>query len=168
MPAAVVPREAIVSVDPLAAYAAVVSSASVGWQVYTWRHGRRTAVLVDVQHSIEPGLRVLKTEDYDQPGETEERWEYELTVVATNRGEVAQYVDQLGLQLLDDRRTFDYIEPNDKALPAAKSIRHSWRVEALAFDLSPGFVGFAVLGTGEVVKSAPQQLDRSLIQLRDS
>lgn len=150
------------------AYAALVSSGTLAWQVYIWRKSRRTAVTTEVRHSIEPERRVIQAEDYDRPEVSEQVFEYQLTVVVANRGETTQYVERIGIALLDDPQTFDFEEPDDKTLQPGKSLRHSWRVERLDFSLDEGFDGFAALGTGELVKSRPQRLDANLIAMRDA
>ena len=40
------------SLDPLAAYGAVVATGAIGWQVYAWRRDRETKVLVELGNAF--------------------------------------------------------------------------------------------------------------------
>ena len=62
-------------------YAAVIASASLGWQAFTWRRARA----FDVRVSIAPNVAIGPNE-------------YEIVVVATNHGATHEAVQEVWLQ----------------------------------------------------------------------
>lgn len=167
--------------DPLAGYAAVVATLSVGWQIYTWRHRRRRDLVVEVRHAlVRPEWDSETLELYGPTGSSELLFtvpegdprrqllpeaplQYELKVVLTNRGETPQFVDVLGLRLTDRPEPVVFDPPDEKALPAATSVQKSFYVNALPWDLDGEFVGFAGIGE-HVIESKPQTLYEELLR----
>jgi hypothetical protein len=139
----------------------IVAGANFAWQVHTWRHTRRVDVTVEVEHDNqleEPIVEVLDGRPRNY------KLEYELTVVARNRGERTVFVEQFGIRQAADPATYEFHEPKERALPPDKSRKWSIRVEHLAFGLEEGFVAYVLLGSGKAVESAPNRLDSLLLE----
>lgn len=134
--------------DPVAIYAAAVSSASVAWQVYSWRAARANRVRVDL---INQPIRVVG--DSDAPG---------VYVRARNLGSQPIRVQRAGIQVTVDARTeVFYAYPNrgtllsEKVPPNDSAV--TWMTADEQDDLDPNhagtYVGWVELASGEICKT---------------
>lgn len=145
--------------DPLAIYAAVVGTGSLGRQVYVWRRKLRTDVRVEVRHSIERGLAA---EHYDDVARL---WEYQIEAAAVNVGETLEYVKSLRVET-PDGETHALLDPSRGAVDLEPRSRlvGSVRVERTQLRLGDGFRAIAELASGKEVASHLQHLDGSLLE----
>lgn len=80
----------------VAGYAAIVATASVVWQVYSWRHRRRSHVGVTVRYALAaPTDKTLHL----------------IAIEATNRSEHTVRVAAAGLDLQDGGGAFQQVRP---------------------------------------------------------
>jgi hypothetical protein len=161
-------------VDWLAAYAAAVATGGFLWQVYLWRQKRRRDLVVDVRHELSRhGGESVELFSDVEPGEGDfldllgqrSPLRYELRVVVTNRGESPEFIDFVGLRAVNGSAPIVFDPPDEKALPAARSMEKRFFAENLP-ALPPAFVGFARIGE-QVIESTPQKLDENLLRTRE-
>jgi hypothetical protein len=137
----------------VAAYAAVVATASLAWQIYAWRHRQKSRVVVSVRLAIAaPAVGVTV---------------HALAITATNNSEHAVRVTGVGLDL-NRRDGWQFqqalpiygadlpgvIQPHDAGV--AMIDREAAEDEGL--DLSGPVVAWVRLATGEIVNSEPTQV----------
>jgi hypothetical protein len=140
-------------IDGLAVYAAVVATAGIGWQAYTWRQDRAVMVTVEVGYGI-----------------TSEGSADLVLVTLTNSSRFDVRWTQAGIDLQDGSKQFAMIGLGDKVargfeLPKVVKPRDSSEtaIEAPTLkewgvDLYRPLVAQARLGTGQVFKSRPKTL----------
>ncbi len=139
----------------VAAYAAVVATASLGWQVYAWRHRQQNRVTVSVRLAIAspaPGVSVQA-----------------LSITATNNSEHAVRVTGVGVDL-NRRDGWQFHQPapiHGATLPgiiqphdAGVSMIDRENAEREGLDLTKPVVAWVRLATGEIVNSEPTQVIR--------
>jgi hypothetical protein len=137
----------------VAAYAAVVATASLVWQIYAWRHRQQSRVTVAVRLAIASPA----------PGVTLQA----ITITATNNSEHAVRVAGVGLDL-NRRDGWQFHQPAPiygADLPGVIQ-PHDSRVSMIdrndaeneGLNLAEPIVGWVRLATDEVVKSEPTQL----------
>lgn len=140
----------------VAAYAAVVATASLVWQIYAWRHRQKSRVVVSVRLAITspaPGVTL-----------------HALSITATNNSEHAVRVTGAGLELnRPDGWQFHQalplygadlpgvIQPHD----AGVAMVDREGAEGEGLDLAEPVVAWVRLATGEIVNSEPTQVIRS-------
>jgi hypothetical protein len=139
--------------DGIAIYAAVVGTASLGWQIMRSRRADRPGVTVNVENAM--------------IGFTDGNATWTVCVKAINGGEQPVGVNGAGLDLQDGSgRTFvlGRLQPLD-SIPGTVQPRHEvsayFPVDVLqqnGFDLTRPIVGFVNLATGDVVRSTPSTL----------
>jgi hypothetical protein len=137
----------------VAAYAAVIATASLGWQIYAWRHRQRSRVVVSVGLAISspaPGVTV-----------------HAISITATNKSEHAVRVTGVGLDL-NRRDGWQFHQPvpiYGANLPgvipahdsgAAMIDREAAENEGL--DLTEPIAAWVRLATGETINSEPTQV----------
>jgi hypothetical protein len=134
--------------DWIAGYAAVVSTAALGWQILKERRARRPQVEVKVGNAIlsYPGRGVVES----------------AHIEARNRGDLPIRVTSAGFNLQDGTaRTLAVIQqPPGATLPGAIGPRDSGMTYLLLDDLGPldpfrPLVGWVSLSTGERIHSKP-------------
>ena len=139
--------------DITAIYAAVVATAALGWQVFQWRHRRKSHVSVDVKLAIFP-----MTAGGVRDG---------VTIDVTNRSERPIRVTSAGLFMQDgSRRTFvQPQQPPGAELPGIvesydSKLTYFWREDltAAGFDLTRPLQAWANLATGEQERSPKRTL----------
>jgi hypothetical protein len=133
-------------VDALAIYAALVGTGSLAWHVYTWRHGHRVAVTAALEHQADLVF-------WSESGSVHT---YRLTLVVTNRGQVPVYVDTVALRLIDSDEPFEEDQPGEEVRAGHRG-RWQFGIDSRELE-GKQFVGFARLGTGEVVETPPDAL----------
>lgn len=137
----------------VAAYAAVVATASLAWQIYAWRHRQRSRVTVVVRlaiASLAPGVTLQA-----------------ITITATNNSEHAVRVTSVGLDL-DRGDGWQFHQPvpiYGASLPGVIQPHDAGvgmidRATAVGegLDLGKPVVAWVRLATGEAVNSEPTQL----------
>lgn len=138
----------------IAGYAAVVSTAALGWQVYSWRHKRQSHVDVDAR------LALAFLPDSDSP-------EKVVAVSVANRSDHPVRVTGAGLDLQDGSgyqlhhvgqfpgsTLPGMVEPYD----SASAFLPLEQIEAEGIDFSRPVIAWARLATGETRKSRPRSL----------
>jgi hypothetical protein len=140
----------------VAAYAAVVATASLGWQIYAWRHRQKSRVAVSVRLAIaspSPGVTV-----------------HVLSIAATNNSEHAVRVTGVGVDLnrKDGWQFHQAVAIYGATLPgvvqphdAGVAMIDRGGAEAEGLSLAEPVVAWVRLATGEVVSSEPTQIIRS-------
>ncbi|HEY2053950.1 MAG TPA: hypothetical protein VGH14_08460 [Solirubrobacterales bacterium] len=140
----------------VAAYAAVVATASLAWQFYAWRHRQQNRVAVSVRLAIAspaPGVTV-----------------HALSITATNNSEHAVRVTGVGLDL-NRRDGWQFhqaapiygatlpgvVQPHD----AGVAMIDREGAEGEGLNLTEPVVAWVRLATGEIVNSEPTQIIRS-------
>jgi hypothetical protein len=137
----------------VAAYAAVIATASLGWQIYAWRHRQQSRVVVSVRLAISspaPGVTVQA-----------------ISITATNNSEHAVRVTGAGLDLnRQDGWQFHQaapiygatlpgvIQPHD----AGVAMIDRGGAEREGLDLTKPVVAWVRLATGETINSEPTQV----------
>jgi hypothetical protein len=137
----------------VAAYAAVVATASLAWQIYAWRHRQKSRVVVSIRLAIAspaPGVSV-----------------HALSITATNNSEHAVRVTGVGLDLnrqdgwqlhqampLYGADLPGVIQPHD----AGVAMVDREGAEGQGLNLSEPVVAWVRLATGETVNSEPTQV----------
>ena len=139
--------------DMLAVYAAVVATAGIGWQAYTWWRDRTVKVAVDVSY----GTPVSSGEDL-------------VFITVTKESTFPVSWTQAGMDLQDGTARFALVGLGDKVaagfeLPAVIPSLDSHRTAVEAskavtwgFDLYRPVVAQVRLGRGGVFKSKPKTL----------
>lgn len=138
----------------IAGYAAIVSTAALGWQVYSWRDQRRSHVAVEARFA----LAILP--DSDPAAKV-------VAIGVANRSDHPVRVTGAGLDLQDDSgyqlHTFGQFP--GATLPGVVSPRDSAsaflpleKVEEEGIDITEPVTAWARLATGELVKSKPTRL----------
>lgn len=136
----------------VAAYAALVASASLLWQIYTWHHRHRSHVQVQVRFAIAvPEVATIEA----------------VSVTATNRSEHAVRISEVGLLLqgTSDERFHQWrqlpgatipgvIDPHD----AGTAFLLHDDVRKTGVDIYEPVTAWVRLSTGEFVKSPPTRL----------
>jgi hypothetical protein len=138
----------------VALYAAVVATASAGWQIYSFRHDRTVKVIVEMN----VGGQV------DASGEP--LGEALVFITLTNHSAFPVRWTQSGIEFQDGSGQFAMVGLGNKVavdfdpLPAVVQSRDSHRtaieaskVAGWGFDLHRPLVAQAVLATGQVVRS---------------
>jgi hypothetical protein len=140
-------------IDPVAIYAAVVSTVALGWQILKERRARRPQVEVKVSYAL---LGYPSRE----PAEAAE-------IEARNRGDHPIRVTSAGFNLQDDsgRTVVITWQPPGATLPAVVGSRDSGMTYLLREELGPldvfrPLVGWVSLSTGERFHSRPRTLMR--------
>jgi hypothetical protein len=159
--------------DPLAIYASLVGTGSLGWQV--WREHQRlsTDVRVEFEHSAHP--RQLFVMVGNGPDRRPGPLEYELGLVVVNHGQTTEYVRHTFVRNAAETEGFDFgdMDEGDKELPPRGRVFSRVRPAELSpervfgptipdrfsVDLSEGFYGYARLGSGRIVRSKLEHLD---------
>jgi hypothetical protein len=136
----------------VAGYAAIVSTASLAWQVISWRLARKNRVKVIVKAAL---LGLDNGEMVDA-----------VSVEAINRSDHAIRVTGVGLYLQDGsgRQMHQMHTPPGGTLPGAVASRDSGSTYFLAEDIGQEggidiygpITGWVHLSTGETVKSKPK------------
>ncbi len=140
----------------IAGYAAVVSSAALGWQVYSWRHQHRSHVDVEARFA----LAVLPGSD--SPAKV-------VAIGVANRSDHAVRVTGAGLDLQDGSATSCIISGSFLGRPpgtvaprdSASAYLPLDQVEAEGINITEPVTAWARLATGELVKSTPTPLTQT-------
>ena len=138
--------------EPLAVYAAIVATASVGWQIYSWWHRRRSHVAVEIRYAV------ASPPEGDLPV---------VTIGAINHSEHPVRVTGLGLDFQDRHdeqfhqwRPLDIatipgiVEPHD----SGEGFARIGDVESAGIDVYEPVTAWVRLSTGEVLRSASTRL----------
>lgn len=137
-------------VDALAAYAAVVATAGVAWQAYSWKRDRTLRVVVSLSY----GIGVGGSSDL-------------ILITLTNNGTFAVTWRQAGLDLQDGSGQFALVAPGPGELagyrlPAVVAPHDSYRTAITigaarnaGLDTSRPIVAQARLGSAQIFKSEP-------------
>jgi hypothetical protein len=140
-------------IDPVAIYAAIVSTVALGWQILKERRARRPQVDVKVALALiaPPGGEVLET----------------VQIEARNRGDHPIRVTSAGFNVQDDSGNTVVMtwQPPGSTLPGVIGPRDSGMTYLLRDELGPldvfrPLVGWVSLSTGERVHSRPRTLMR--------
>jgi predicted metal-dependent phosphoesterase TrpH len=140
-------------VDPVAAYAAVVASGTLGWQVYQWHHSHKDHV------EVKAAIALMGLGD-DSMVEA-------VAVIATNRSDHTIHVEGLGLDIQDgsDRELHVMKAMPGATLPGAVEPHNGGsayidqrEVEAQGISVFKPVTAWVRLATGEVVRSKPRPL----------
>jgi hypothetical protein len=126
-----------------AIYAAVVSTADLGWRVIEARKAKRSHVTVTVRPEAVPV----------------DAGEFKLTVVVRNEGERIEAIESVGLTFIDESAT-DMGESSarktvDESLSPNHNYRWTWNLGDQRFAVGRRYTGWARLATGEVIESEP-------------
>jgi hypothetical protein len=139
----------------IAIYAALVASASLAWQVYTWWYRRQSRIEVDVRMAVAAPAVAVTLEA--------------LSVTATNRSEHVVRITGVGVDLQDDREMqFHQVVPMHGAtLPgpiqphdSGSALLMREDVEREGLDIYKPITAWVRLATGEMVKSSPTTVRR--------
>jgi hypothetical protein len=140
-------------IDPVAIYAAIVSTVALGWQILKERRARRPQVQVTISYAL------LGYPDRE-PAEAVE-------ITARNRGDLPVRVTSAGFNLQDDSDRTMVIagQPPGATLPGVVGPRDSgftylFRGELGPLDVFRPLVGWVSLSTGERIHSRPRTLMR--------
>jgi hypothetical protein len=139
----------------VAIYAAVLATGSVAWQVYVWRHRRRSHVHVEARMAI-----IGMTDEGTLPA---------VSVTATNRSDHAVWVAGVGLDLQDGSgRQLHFaqrfpgadlpgvLQPHD----SSAALIEQAAVEGEGLSILEPVTAWARLATGELVRFKPRPLMR--------
>lgn len=138
----------------VAAYAAAIATAGLGWQIWIQLGRRRTRVMLRVGHSAYP------VADPDLAG----RLVYRVTVTAVNTGETSETVVAIGFEALDHAHGIDD-RPIVEPLPPGGIVNREWDLLALDFDPTPGIVPYVELASDPgKVYGEPEPLIAGLIE----
>lgn len=145
----------------ISALSLVVATGGLLWNRHTWRSARRSDVRVMASHDAS-GLDIFEADSVTGT--------HVIRVRVFNHGERPEYVMWTGLEsaagepLVDDRPTatklVDDPPPTPRELPPRGQFVAQFKVHADA--AAEGFVGYAVLGTGQRVYSVPAMPDSGL------
>jgi hypothetical protein len=139
-------------VDLVAAYAALVATGALAWQIVVWLDRRKTKIAVEVNESLE--------EKVVDPINNTTKYEYLVTVKALNMGETTKFVDVIGLLDADDSSNLREVEPKEKALKAYQTLRQDLQLDTADQTwLGRKFVGFIRLKSGEQVVSETHSIN---------
>jgi hypothetical protein len=140
-------------IDPVAIYAALVSTVAVGWQILKERRARRPQVEVKISYSLlgYPGRGAAGA----------------AHIEVRNRGDMPVRVTSAGFELQDGSEDVAHIthQPPSATLPGVIGPRDSGFTYILEDALGPldpfrPLVGFVRLSTGERILSKPTTLLR--------
>lgn len=141
------------AIDPVAIYAAVVSTIALGWQIQKERRARRPQVEVKVSYALL---------GYPSRGPAEV-----AHIEARNRGNLPVRVNSAGFNLQDGSGnalaitwqppTRRCLASSDRAMPASPT---SSRTSRGPLDLYRPLVGWVSLSTGERIHSKPHTMLR--------
>lgn len=149
--------------DPVAIYAALVGSGSLGWQVWRERNRLSTKIRVEFEHGTPPRpMFVVYAGDTDRRPEP---LEYELTLVVINDGETTEYVRDAWIEDVAGTGGNHFDDLGDEGqLPPRARVSVSLRTHHVETDFSAGFVGVARLASGRLVQSKVEHLDAHLLE----
>jgi len=144
----------------VAGYAAIVATGSLGWQVYRERRRLRTDIRLSFEHSIE---RVPPLIEWADAPPKPDKFQYELTLVAINRGETNEYVERMEVRnpQLSDGVELDLA--GDRRLQPRGRVAGRVRLEHTTFRFGEGFVGVVELAAGDTLTSPVERLDAKLL-----
>ena len=141
------------AIDPVAIYAALVSTVALGWQILKERRARRPQVEVQIRYSLI---------GYPGPGAAEA-----AHIEARNRADMPVRVTGAGFNAQDGSEYVAFIthQPPGATLPGMIGPRDSGFTYLLKDELGPldpfrPLVGFVSLSTGERILSQPTTLLR--------
>lgn len=120
----------------MAAYAAAIATAGLGWQIWIQLRRRRTRVMLLVGHAAYPAA------DLDLAG----KLVYRVTVTAVNTGETPETVVAIGFEALDHAQGIGD-RPIAEPLPPGSIVKREWDLLALDFDPTPGIVPYVELAS---------------------
>jgi hypothetical protein len=141
----------------IAAYAGVVSTAALGWQIYSWQHKRRSHVDVEARFA----LAVLSSRE--SPAKV-------IAIGVANHSDHAVRVTGAGLDLQDGSgcQLHHIGQFPGATLPGVVASRDSAsaylpldQVEAEGINIAMPVTAWARLATGELVKSTPTPLTQT-------
>ncbi len=154
----------------LAGIALGVAAASLGWQVYTWLKGRRPNVVVELRATADrfpiPSLKEMSLRELGlSPPKSYSGWTFALTV--RNKSSLPVQVDEIGLcSQSSSPNTYSVKRALPGGLPGRVAVQQKAHAVLSAEDatkeglsLAKPLVAYAVLATGETVRSKPVALD---------
>lgn len=162
----------------IAGYAALVATASLGWQVYVRRQQRKPNVLLTVRHAGPFGRMMVQSSEHPprpDEGTMPVHAEYVLDIVVVNRGETTEVVEAIGVDpvLPESGGRPDpplwFHERNEQLAPG-DAIKHTVPVSQLIPGASAAgveFVAYAALASGLRVEAPPDRVEPDFVRLSD-
>lgn len=149
--------------EAIALYAAIVATASVLWQAWTWWHSRRLLIDIWAETDTEPYL-----DDFDEETGQYRTTHYRpvLRIRVANRSEFPVRIISVGTQTRARARAnlVPLPQAGEQTIPPHDAASWDALYDMLDddVDLSPRMRVWAELPTGERVMSEPQNLDPPL------
>lgn len=162
----------------VAGYAALVSTGSLGWQVYVRLQQLEPRIAVSVRHAGPFGRMMVESSEHPprpSDGRMPLHEEYELIVSVVNRGETTEVVEAIGIDPParpgEGRRDppFWFHERNESLGPG-DAIKHAVPVAHLVPGSSGAgleFVAYAALASGSRIEALPDRVEPDFVRLSD-